>query len=230
MLDLLIPRPNHERQCFCCSSRIQEVMSVCNGTFCPPTTSVPFPYNALYIVRVGMILHFPDGDPKNGCISSPHALPCRHSTTKAALLHHHTEHLLHVDRGLAILGEVHHPVFPQVVAEVVESHQRRTLEPRLMRQLFQAVSAARILGAEFSIPEAVEGTAHKWWTSLSLLLPRLLISRENGKHHITPSPCSWGHCNAVSDDWLQIFDNVKAMAEEMPLNNPSCQQRMDIVI
>lgn len=73
--------------------------------------------------------------------------------------------------GLAILGEVHHPVFPQVVAAVVESHQRRTLEPRLMRQLFQAVSAARILGADLSIPEAVEGTAHKWWRHGTLSNP-----------------------------------------------------------
>lgn len=65
-------------------------------------------------------------------------------------------------RGLALLGEVQLPVFPQVIAATVASHKKRTLEPRLMRQLFQAVSSARILGAVASIPEDLEQTAHKW--------------------------------------------------------------------
>ena len=73
-------------------------------------------------------------------------------------------------RGLALLGEVRHPVFPEVMAATVASHQKRTLEPRLMRQVFQAIAAARILGAELSTPEDLEQTAYKW-SVFSLLAP-----------------------------------------------------------
>lgn len=60
------------------------------------------------------------------------------------------------------MGQVRHPAFPRTLAAVVASQGRRTLEPRLMRQMFQAVATARILGVDADIPEDMEATAYKW--------------------------------------------------------------------
>lgn len=65
-------------------------------------------------------------------------------------------------RGLALSGDIHHPVFPVAINAMVTSNQKRQLEPRLMRQLFQAVASARVLGADVSIPRELEQTAYKW--------------------------------------------------------------------
>ena len=61
-----------------------------------------------------------------------------------------------------MLGEVGHPAFDRTVQAIVECHRQRTLEPRLMRQLFQAVTSARVLGQATQIPADLETTAHKW--------------------------------------------------------------------
>lgn len=69
----------------------------------------------------------------------------------------------YVCRGMALMGKTGHPSFPVAIGAIVDSHQQRALEPRLMRQLFQAVSAARALGHPVEIPADLEGTAHKWY-------------------------------------------------------------------
>lgn len=64
---------------------------------------------------------------------------------------------------MAMMGEVRHPSFSKAVATAAEGHAQHVLEPRLMRQLFQAVTTARILGVDLQIPSDLEGTAYKWY-------------------------------------------------------------------
>lgn len=49
-----------------------------------------------------------------------------------------------------------------VLQDIVDFHEKQPLQPKLMRQLYQAVSASRLLGVEISVPEALEQTAFKW--------------------------------------------------------------------
>ena len=79
---------------------------------------------------------------------------------------------------MAMMGEVHHPAFGTAVAAAVECHSLRVLEPRLMRQLYQAVTSARILGLDCQVPAELEGTAYKWWE------PRLETCTSIN-HHVT---------------------------------------------
>ena len=65
-------------------------------------------------------------------------------------------------RGLSKQGMVDQPAFAATLQLVVECHEQKPLEPRLMRQLFQAVTSARLQGIAPQIPEDLEKTAHKW--------------------------------------------------------------------
>lgn len=48
-----------------------------------------------------------------------------------------TPALLGMCRGMAILGECERPLFRQVFDATVSSHEKRPLEPRLLRQVYQ---------------------------------------------------------------------------------------------
>ena len=65
-------------------------------------------------------------------------------------------------RGLALMGRADHPAFARLLETVITSHQQRFLEPRLMRQVFQAATIARALRTPAALPPDLEATAHKW--------------------------------------------------------------------
>jgi hypothetical protein len=58
-------------------------------------------------------------------------------------------------------GQCHLAVFQAGLAALLASHRARTLEPRLLRQLFQAVARARAVGIDVVLPPEVEKIANK---------------------------------------------------------------------
>lgn len=83
-------------------------------------------------------------------------------------------------RGLAILGRTELPAFKALLAALVATHARRTLEPRLQRQLFQAVQHAQAAGTVSAgelPPEHLVRSSAKWWSRGAVTVPSLSLQR-----------------------------------------------------
>lgn len=57
--------------------------------------------------------------------------------------------------------------------DVLQRHEQRSLEPRLLRQLLQAAALARAQGVRAALPEAMARTASKWWGTAANKVPSL---------------------------------------------------------
>ncbi len=82
-------------------------------------------------------------------------------------------------RGLALLGRTEMPQFRALLAALTGAHARRTLEPRLQRQLHQAVQhahAAGTVGAD-ALPPELARSAAKWWSKAAVTVPSLSLQR-----------------------------------------------------
>ena len=78
-----------------------------------------------------------------------------------------------------MLNRTELPLFKAHLAALQISHARRTLEPRLQRQLFQAVQHARAAGtlAADAVPEELARSAAKWWSKATVTVPSLSLLR-----------------------------------------------------
>eukprot|EP00884_Botryococcus_braunii_P001190 jgi/Botrbrau1/11071/Bobra.0302s0013.1 len=65
--------------------------------------------------------------------------------------------------GMSLAGQWDKPVWEKAVQDLSQRSRARSLEPRLMRQLFQAVARARAEGASLDLPPDIQQSADKWW-------------------------------------------------------------------
>ena len=74
------------------------------------------------------------------------------------------------------------PLFKALLAALKITHLRRTLEPRLQRQLFQAVQHAHAAGtlAAGAVLEELARSAAKWWSKATVTVPSLSLLRIAG--------------------------------------------------
>lgn len=72
-----------------------------------------------------------------------------------------------------MLEEWQQALFADGMRLVLDAHQQRSLEPRLLRQLLQASALARAAGVPVSLPERVEKAAAKWWRTTATTVPSL---------------------------------------------------------
>lgn len=66
------------------------------------------------------------------------------------------------------------------MSQLLDKHQQRSMEPRLLRQLLQAAALAQAAGVPVSLPETVEKAAAKWWRTTATAVPSL--SHEGVSH------------------------------------------------
>ena len=100
-------------------------------------------------------------------------------------------------------------MFKALLAALVATHARRTLEPRLQRQLFQAVQHAQAAGSiseDELPPEHLVRSSAKWWSRGAVTVPSLSLQRMAA---LVRPPCPhmrvltrqavlpWGSCCAV---------------------------------
>lgn len=65
-------------------------------------------------------------------------------------------------RGLARQGQAQQPIFNAALEKMPEFYEKRQLDPRMLRQLFQAITSGRKQGVDVTIPADLEQTAHSW--------------------------------------------------------------------
>ena len=78
-----------------------------------------------------------------------------------------------------MLNRTQLPLFKALLAALQVTHARRTLEPRLQRQLFQAVQHAHAAGtlAADAVAEELARSAAKWWSKAAVTVPSLSLQR-----------------------------------------------------
>ena len=111
-------------------------------------------------------------------------------------------------RGLAILGRTELPVFKALLAALVATHARRTLEPRLQRQLFQACQHAQAAGtvsADELPPEHLVRSSAKWWSRGAVTVPSLSLQRMAAlvRCHVPTCACPHGRRSCRGDHAVQ---------------------------